>query len=109
MTREEFDLRKREIEEQKFASLNKQPKTLCSQGKDLTGKTFLQALASREENVRNGKLTSIIFIRDRNQLGQEISGYIDYAHRLKVDDNFALYFDGKVPWLIFLVAAKSED
>ena len=67
---------------------------------------FLQALAEREEAVRNGKLTvsphsrclltpgciflkkcacvqSIIFIRDRNARGQEISGYIDFAHRLK--------------------------
>jgi hypothetical protein len=30
---------------------------LCHQGKDLTNKPFLQALAAREENVRNGKLT----------------------------------------------------
>jgi hypothetical protein len=57
MTREEFELRKREIEEQKFANLNKQPKALFHQGKDLTNKPFLQALAAREENVRNGKLT----------------------------------------------------
>ena len=41
----------------------------------------LKALAEREENVRNGRLTTIIFIRDRNARGQEISGYIDYAHR----------------------------
>lgn len=40
-----------------------------------------QALAEREENVRNGRLTTIIYIRDRNGRGQEISGYIDYAHR----------------------------
>ena len=40
-----------------------------------------QALAEREENVRNGRLTTIIYIRDKNGRGQEISGYIDYAHR----------------------------
>lgn len=37
---------------------------------------------------------SIIFIRDRNSRGQEISGYIDYAFRLKTED-FEPYFSGK--------------
>ncbi|XP_062307331.1 cilia- and flagella-associated protein 299 [Osmerus eperlanus] len=39
-------------------------------------------------------MTSIIFIRDRNALGQEISGYIDYSHRLKTEE-FEQYFSGK--------------
>lgn len=42
---------------------------------------LLQALQQREESVRNGKLTTIIFIRDQNAKGQEVSGYIDYGHR----------------------------
>lgn len=33
----------------------------------------------------------MIFIRDFNARGQEISGYIDYAHRLKTED-FEPYF-----------------
>jgi Domain of unknown function (DUF4464) len=37
---------------------------------------------------------SIIFIRDKNNKGQEISGYIDYAHRLKTE-NFEPYFERK--------------
>ncbi|XP_013875126.1 cilia- and flagella-associated protein 299 isoform X1 [Austrofundulus limnaeus] len=37
------------------------------------------------------QLQSIIFIRDYNPLGQEVSGYIDYAHRLKTQD-FEPYF-----------------
>uniref|UniRef100_A0A7M4FVH4 Cilia- and flagella-associated protein 299 n=1 Tax=Crocodylus porosus TaxID=8502 RepID=A0A7M4FVH4_CROPO len=37
---------------------------------------------------------SIIFIRDRNSRGQEVSAYIDYAHRLKTDE-FEVYFNGK--------------
>lgn len=37
---------------------------------------------------------SVIFIRDRNSHGQEVSGYIDYAHRLKTED-FEVYFNGK--------------
>lgn len=36
----------------------------------------------------------MIFIRDKNSRGQEISGYIDYAHRLKLED-FEPYFAGK--------------
>ena len=44
--------------------------------------------------VRNGKLTTIIFIRDRNHKGQEVSGYIDYAHRLKME-SFEPYFEKK--------------
>jgi hypothetical protein len=37
---------------------------------------------------------SIIFIRDRNAKGQEVSGYIDFAHRLKAE-NFEPYFEGR--------------
>ena len=39
-------------------------------------------------------LQSIIFIRDKNPRGQEVSGYIDYAHRLKTEE-FEPYFSGK--------------
>lgn len=53
---------------------------------------FLLALGNREELVRNGKLTSIIFVRDVNSKGQEVSGYIDYAHRLR-SNNFEPYFE----------------
>jgi hypothetical protein len=37
---------------------------------------------------------TIIFIRDRNAKSQEVSGYIDYAHRLKTEE-FEGYFTGK--------------
>ena len=53
---------------------------------------MLLALANREELVRNGKLTTIIFIRDKNPKKQEVSGYIDYALRLKTE-NFEPYFE----------------
>merc|ERR1712100_722765 len=62
--------------------------------KDLTEFPFLRHLAVREELVRNGKMSTIIFIRDRNARGQEISGYIDYGHRLKIE-NFEPYFERK--------------
>ena len=61
-------------------------------GKDISDSPLLQALQAREELVRNGKLTTIIFIRDRNAKGQEVSGYIDYALRLKTE-NFEPYFE----------------
>lgn len=54
----------------------------------------MKELAKREEANRNGKMTTIIFIRDKNSCGQEISGYVDYAHRLKLED-FEPYFLGK--------------
>uniref|UniRef100_A0A3B5B2H3 Cilia- and flagella-associated protein 299 n=1 Tax=Stegastes partitus TaxID=144197 RepID=A0A3B5B2H3_9TELE len=68
-------------------------RTLASAGKELKD-NFLKALAEREEANRSGKMTSVIFIRDHNTLGQEVSGYIDYTHRLKTQD-FEPYFSGK--------------
>ncbi|XP_047713243.1 cilia- and flagella-associated protein 299 isoform X2 [Prionailurus viverrinus] len=67
--------------------------TLTSAGKDLQD-NFLKALAVREEDNHNGKVSTVIFIRDKNSHGQEVSGYIDYAHRLKIED-FEVYFSGK--------------
>jgi hypothetical protein len=37
------------------------------------------------------QLQSILFLRTRNSKGQEISGYVDYAYRLKTE-NFEAYF-----------------
>eukprot|EP00499_Haloplacidia_sp_CaronLabIsolate_P014499 CAMPEP_0196786746 /NCGR_PEP_ID=MMETSP1104-20130614/21924_1 /TAXON_ID=33652 /ORGANISM="Cafeteria sp., Strain Caron Lab Isolate" /LENGTH=198 /DNA_ID=CAMNT_0042157075 /DNA_START=12 /DNA_END=605 /DNA_ORIENTATION=- len=93
LKREEFDARKR-AEREKHVQKAAAPKQLASAGKDLSSFPFLQALANREELVRNGKLTTILFIRDRNSKGQEVSGYIDFAARLKQED-FEPYFDGK--------------
>ncbi|KAG2484112.1 hypothetical protein HYH03_017063 [Edaphochlamys debaryana] len=84
--REEFEQRKEASEQARQARLNKKPKKLASQGK--------HALKDREEAVRNGKLTTIVFIRDKNSKGQEVSGYIDYGHRLKTE-NCEPYFDRK--------------
>ncbi|KAM6073002.1 cilia- and flagella-associated protein 299 [Theristicus caerulescens] len=67
--------------------------SLASVGKELKD-NFLRALAEREEANRTGKMSSIIFIRDRNSRRQEVSAYIDYAHRLTTDD-FEVYFSGK--------------
>jgi len=50
-----------------------------------------KALAEREELVRSGKLTTIIFIRDFNNKGQEVSGYIDLAHRMRTEDFIPIF------------------
>ncbi|CAK8683128.1 cilia- and flagella-associated protein 299-like [Clavelina lepadiformis] len=92
LKREEFEARKQAAEASRLSKRSQQ-KTLASSGKDLRG-TFLRALAQREEGNRSGKMTSIIFIRDKNLRHQEISGYIDFAHRLKTED-FEPYFSGK--------------
>ncbi|XP_036619613.1 cilia- and flagella-associated protein 299 [Trichosurus vulpecula] len=90
--REDFEARKAAIEIARLAERT-QKKVITSAGKELKD-NFLKALAQREEDNRTGKVTSIIFIRDRNAHGQELSGYIDYAHRLKMED-FEVYFTGK--------------
>mmetsp|Transcript_23993 Transcript_23993/g.33017 ORF Transcript_23993/g.33017 Transcript_23993/m.33017 type:complete len:238 (-) Transcript_23993:221-934(-) len=86
LRREEFEARKEAAEVARRQKLHNKPKKLASAQKDLTGYPLLQALAQREEAVRNGKLTTIVFIRDKNVKGQEVSGYIDYAFRLKTEN-----------------------
>ncbi|XP_069601807.1 cilia- and flagella-associated protein 299 isoform X2 [Ranitomeya imitator] len=92
LKREEFETRKAAAEASRLAQRTQQ-KILSSAGKELKD-NFLKALALREEANRNGKMTSIILIRDKNSHGQELSGYIDYSHRLKSED-FEVYFSGK--------------
>lgn len=51
-------------------------------------------LAEREEKVLNGRWLTIIFLRVENpEKKTEVSGYIDYAHRLKTED-FRPIFEG---------------
>ncbi|XP_056424919.1 cilia- and flagella-associated protein 299 [Hyla sarda] len=92
LKREEFEARKAAAEASRLSQRTQQ-KILSSAGKELKD-NFLKELSIREEANRNGKMTSIIFIRDKNSQGQELSGYIDYSHRLKTED-FEMYFSGK--------------
>lgn len=95
LKREEFESRKIAAENARLAKERNAGKMkLSSAGKDLSSFPFLRALADREELIRSGKLTTIIFIRDKNRRNQEVSGYIDYAHRLKTEP-FEPYFDRK--------------
>merc|ERR1712110_924478 len=88
----EFEAKKAALEAAKLSKRSQQ-KQLISQGQTYDD-AFWTALAEREEPNRLAKMTSIIFIRDFNSRGQEISGYIDYAQRLKNED-FEQYFSGK--------------
>ena len=74
----------------------KQPKALSHANCKIDHSKFLQALADRENDVRSGRMTTIIFMRNQKGKGHgnEISGYIDLAHRLKTE-NFKEYFEGK--------------
>eukprot|EP00210_Caulerpa_lentillifera_P009430 g8991.t1 len=81
--REEFTQRKQATEKIREEMRNNKQKRLASQGRKLDEFPLLKALQQREEAVRNGKLATIVFIRDFNSKGQEVSGYIDYGHRLK--------------------------
>lgn len=67
--------------------------TVLSAGAVYEDDAMLRALQQREEANRTGRQASIIMIRDYNELGQEISGYIDYAHRLATED-FTPVFNG---------------
>ncbi|CAL8104993.1 unnamed protein product [Calicophoron daubneyi] len=87
--REDFNARKRALAEANFAK-EQSKKALACQGLDVVC-SVARALANREDANRTGKMSTIIFIRDKNSRGQEISGYIDYAHRLKTED-FTQYF-----------------
>ncbi|KAJ9449371.1 hypothetical protein DIPPA_06812 [Diplonema papillatum] len=92
MNREEFEAARKAALEGPLKR-KKSLDAVCSAGKDLSKSPFLYALAQREELVRNGKLSTIIFIRDVvDRKGHEVSGYIDYGHRLKTED-FEDYFD----------------
>ncbi|CAM6083982.1 unnamed protein product [Calypogeia fissa] len=88
MTRIDFAGFKEAAEIARLQALRKTPKKLFSAGKDLEDFPFLKALAERESSIATSKLTlaTIIFIRDFNPQGHEISGYIDYGERLKTED-----------------------
>ncbi|KAL0592602.1 hypothetical protein ABG067_000166 [Albugo candida] len=91
--REEFEAQKIS-ERDRYAEKISASRPLASAGKSFAQLPVLEALASREELVRSGKLSCVLFIRDRNARGQEISGYIDYAARLK-SEPFEPYFEQK--------------
>jgi hypothetical protein len=97
MDRETFEQKKKAIEEARNNQNKDKTKVLASTAivnkEKLKQCKFLQALAEREKKVLDGLLLTIIFLRHESK-DSEISGYIDYAHRLKTED-FRPYFEGK--------------
>eukprot|EP00045_Choanoeca_perplexa_P023202 m.12597 g.12597 ORF g.12597 m.12597 type:complete len:215 (-) comp9993_c0_seq1:69-713(-) len=90
--RKDFEARKREVELEREAARTK-GQIILEGEKHAELSPFLEALAEREEPHRTGKMMSILFLRSRNSRGQEVSGYIDLAHRFQNDD-FGQYFSG---------------
>jgi len=97
LSREQFRQKKQAIEEAKKNQNKDKTKSLAhtevSNPELIKNDPFLRALAEREEQVLNGRLMTIIFIRVIHKKN-EISGYIDLAHRLKTED-FRPYFERK--------------
>ena len=92
-SRDDFDRKKKEIEMRDQIDETKE-KPLYSEGKKFEEGSFLHALQQREYDVRNGRKSTIIFIRYRDTNKKEYSAYIDYRERLKID-NFEDIFNGK--------------
>ncbi|KAH0574106.1 hypothetical protein SS50377_24051 [Spironucleus salmonicida] len=86
LKRDEFESAKREINSQKQRGQSYQTTNFASDGANVDEFPFLFALKQREQLVKEGKLAVIVFLRDKNHSGQEISGYIDYGQRLKNED-----------------------
>lgn len=97
MSREQFEAKKKAIEEARSNRNKDKAKRLAhidvEDPEKIERCPFLKALAEREEQVLNGRLLSIIFIRHESKK-TEVSGYIDFSHRLKNED-FKTYFSGR--------------
>eukprot|EP00792_Barthelona_sp_PAP020_P009213 TRINITY_DN3279_c6_g1_i1.p1 TRINITY_DN3279_c6_g1~~TRINITY_DN3279_c6_g1_i1.p1 ORF type:complete len:239 (+),score=56.52 TRINITY_DN3279_c6_g1_i1:30-746(+) len=93
LSREDFEAQKANTKATTINFENLQyNKVSVSANRNLEGFPFLQALQTMEEEVRSGKLSVILFLRCLNNVGQEISGYIDFGARLRSED-FTPYFD----------------
>jgi len=90
LMRPQFEERKKAAVKARKNQQQAQVKTLTHASYPYNGNAFLEALARREESLRNGRLTTILFIRDeRNK--RQVSAYIDLADRMKTED-FRLIF-----------------
>lgn len=90
----DFDRKKRELD-----ALNREEDTkerpLFSLNMNYKKGSFLDYLQEREGEVRNGRKSTIIFIRFKDKKGKETSAYIDYRERLKNDDMDGVFKEGK--------------
>jgi len=103
MTQEQFLQRKEAYQKAKKDRQNSNVKALAHATCPIEGDSFLMALAQREEALRNGRMTTIIFLRIANNGRNEISGYIDLADRMKTEDFRKIFMKKK------LLVPKSSD
>lgn len=87
LTRNDFLAKKAAAKAAAEAELHSKHEALALVGRmpEMAESPLLAALAEREVMVRSGNLDTIIFIRNCSTRGQEVSGYIDFAQRLKSD------------------------
>jgi len=71
LSREEFEAQKKMLRERNVQKAHAK-RELASADKDFTDEPFLAELASREELLQTGKLTTILFLRAPNAKGQEV-------------------------------------
>ena len=90
----DFDLKKKEIEAMNQEEDNKE-RPLFSLNMEYRKGSFLDQLAERESEVRNGRKSTIIFIRYKDKKGKETSAYIDFRERLKSDEMEGVFKEGK--------------
>ena len=63
LTRAQFEEKKKALKEKRANKTQQQNKALAHEGTDYKSSPFLTALAEREESIRNGKKTTILFLR----------------------------------------------
>jgi hypothetical protein len=90
----DFKKKKDEINEMNREEDTKE-RPLFSLNMDYKKGSFLDHLQERESEVRNGRKSTIIFIRYRDKKGKETSSYIDYRERLKSDEMDGIFKEGK--------------
>jgi hypothetical protein len=93
-SREDYDRLKRAEMAKRDQEDDLQGKDMFSDGKRFDSGSFLSYLQEREYDVKNGRKSTIIFVRYKDSSGKETSAYIDYRERLKTD-NFLQIFNGE--------------
>ncbi|XP_068992201.1 cilia- and flagella-associated protein 299-like [Neodiprion pinetum] len=91
LTKEEFYRRLKAVENLLYPTRG--PYELASE-LIVPASTLQQELALRERANRLGTLMTIVFLRHFTRFGFEVSGYIDYRHRLTEED-WTPFFQGK--------------
>ena len=89
----DFERKRREIEEMNREEDTKE-RPLFSLNMNYRKGSFLDQLKERESEVRNGRKSTIIFIRYKDKKGKETSAYIDYRERLKNDEMEGVFKEG---------------